>query len=70
MDSMVQVYLSGLNPTSPGGNAVELVTISGIRQAVVLNWEQRQGRHSGQRANANKLSAVKRKGPDPSFRQQ
>lgn len=69
MDNTVQVYLSGLKP-STGKTAIENISLADVRSAVVLQWEQRQGRHSGQRANANKLSAVKRKGPDPSFRQQ
>ncbi|KAI0702087.1 hypothetical protein C8Q76DRAFT_595716, partial [Earliella scabrosa] len=69
MDSMIQVYLSGLKPTQ-AKTAIETITIADVRQAAILQWEQRQGRHGGQRANANKLSAVRRKGPDPTFRQQ
>ncbi|TBU38420.1 hypothetical protein BD309DRAFT_1022876 [Dichomitus squalens] len=69
MDPMIQLYIAGFKPAT-GKTAIEAITLAGIRQQVVLHWEQRQGRQGQSRASANKLSAVKRKGPDPSFRQQ
>ena len=43
-----------------------------IRRQVILHWEQRNGRkgNTSNGANANKLSAIKRKQPDPPFQQQ
>ena len=69
MDSTIQVYIAGLKPSGTK-TAIETVTLADVRQAVILQWEQRQGRHGGRQTNANKLSAIKRKGPDPAFRQQ
>ena len=69
MDPMIQLYIAGLKPSGTK-TAIETITLAGVRQQIILHWEQRQGRQGHPRANANKLSAVKRKGPDPSFRQQ
>ena len=44
MDSIIQVYISGLKPTSDKP-AIKQITYAGIRQAVIMHWEQRQGRH-------------------------
>lgn len=53
--------------------SVKELKVDMIQRAVVLNWEQRNGRKtSGGNggSSANKLSAIKRKQPDPSFQQQ
>ncbi|PIL35266.1 hypothetical protein GSI_01991 [Ganoderma sinense ZZ0214-1] len=70
MDPIIQVYTSGLTAmqTTP---AVQLVTFDEVRNRVIMYWEQRQGRHQQKpRDSANKISAVKRKPQDPTFRQQ
>ena len=42
-----------------------------IRRMIILSWEQRSGRrNTSSHSNANKISAIKRKQPDPQFRQQ
>ncbi|PIL32968.1 hypothetical protein GSI_05086 [Ganoderma sinense ZZ0214-1] len=61
MNPIIQVYTSGLTATQTTP-AVQLVT---------FDEEQRQGRHQQKpRDSANKISAVKRKPQDPTFRQQ
>ncbi|PIL36564.1 hypothetical protein GSI_00253 [Ganoderma sinense ZZ0214-1] len=61
MDPIIQVYTSGLTATQTTP-AVQLVT---------FDEEQRQGRHQQKpRDSANKISAVKCKTQDPTFRQQ
>ncbi|PIL29343.1 hypothetical protein GSI_09394 [Ganoderma sinense ZZ0214-1] len=61
MDPIIQVYTAGLTATQTTP-AVQLVT---------FDEEQRQGRHQQKpRDSANKISAVKRKLQDPTFRQQ
>ncbi|PIL28157.1 transporter [Ganoderma sinense ZZ0214-1] len=70
MDPIIQVYTSGLTAmqTTP---AVQLVTFDEVRNHVIMYWEQRQGRHQQKpRDSVNKISAVKRKPQDPTFRQQ
>ena len=70
MDPIIQVYTSGLVPTATTP-AVRLVTFDDVRNRVIMYWEQRQGRHQQKpRDSANKISAVKRKPQDPTFRQQ
>ncbi|PIL36304.1 hypothetical protein GSI_01967 [Ganoderma sinense ZZ0214-1] len=70
MDPIIQVYTSGLTATQTTP-AVQLVTFDEVRNRVIMYWEQRQGRHQQKpRDSANKISAVKRKPQDPTFRQQ
>ncbi|PIL35012.1 hypothetical protein GSI_02799 [Ganoderma sinense ZZ0214-1] len=70
MDPIIQVYTSGLTATQTTP-AVQLVTFDEVRNRVIMYWEQRQGRHQQKpRDSANKISAVKRKLQDPTFRQQ
>ena len=59
-DSIAQLYFQRANLAAS-------LTFSNVRRAIVQEYE-RQGRPTDQ--SANKLSAVKRKGPDPAHRQQ
>ena len=49
---------------------VKTPTIEEIQEAVVLLWDQHHMKETPKAAQANKISAVKRKGDDPKFEQQ
>ena len=53
MDSTIQVYTSGLTDTATTPT-IKLITLAGVRQAIIMHWEQRQGRHA-LRNNATKI---------------
>ena len=69
MDPVIQVYISGLKDDTVGP-AIKKITLSGVCQAVIMHWEQHQGQHLQHNNSANKISPVKCKGQDPTFRQQ
>ena len=45
-------------------------TTEEIQEAAVLSWNQHHMKDTPKAAEANKISAVKRKGNDPKFKQQ
>ena len=70
MDVTIQVYTSGLMSDATT-TALQKITLAGVRNAIIMHWEQRQGRHQTRgNNNIRKISTVKRKGPDPTFHQQ
>ncbi|KIJ58255.1 hypothetical protein HYDPIDRAFT_34360 [Hydnomerulius pinastri MD-312] len=65
----MEVIAQMMNQSSRDDKELEKISISEIYRSAVLSWEQEDSRPR-RNAKANKLSAVKRKQPDPKFRNQ
>ncbi|KIJ67412.1 hypothetical protein HYDPIDRAFT_25866 [Hydnomerulius pinastri MD-312] len=65
----MEVIAQMMNQSSCDDKELEKISIGEIYRSAVLSWEQKDSRPR-RNAEANKLSAVKRKQPDPKFQNQ
>ena len=66
MDVIVQMIAQ----TKDASGRQKTPTVEKIREALVLSWDQHHMKETPKATQANKSSAVKRKGDDPKFEQQ